>query len=199
MVFAAASHAAEFEIESLYREMVREDQENPASSSPALSQRALRRGQKELAKRESLHVLAGEVVLEIARLNVMTGKTPSLNAARRLVAFNHRQFQRKAKDSLMERSVLREVERGFAKYQNIAHIRAALHYILASDGEIEAGEYSFRRLLGIARTFEGIIDRIEATGPFSWMPLRIPPQIECVLNLHFAEMTAEELAAAGHA
>ena len=86
-------------------------------------------------------MLAGEVVLEIARLNVMTGKTPSLNAARRLVAFNHRQFQRKAKDSLMERSVLREVERGFAKYQNIAHIRAALHYILASDGEIEAGEY----------------------------------------------------------
>lgn len=195
MVLAAASHSAEFEIESLYRAMVEEDVENPAVESSSLSPRALRRGQKEIARRGSLHILAGEVVLEIARLTTLTGRTPNLNSARRVVAFNHRQFQGKGMDSAVERRVLREVERGFTKFRNIAHIRAALHYVLLEDGQIGPGEDVFRRILGIARTFENMVDRIASNGTVAWSPLRIPRQIEPVSDFVFAPMTREEIAA----
>lgn len=197
MVIAASSHEDIFSRESLCREMVREESENPATATNSLSPKALRRGRKEVAKRGNLHVLASSVVLEVARLIMATNTIPSLNAALLIVAFNQRNFQGKAKDSKVEKSVLREVERGFMKYRNIAHIRAAIEYVLMEDGEIGHGEKKFRRILGIARHFEEILDRWAAVNCFQWSPLRIPPQIEIASNLYFVEMTSQEIAAAG--
>lgn len=195
-VIAAVSEIDSFAVKSLHAAMVNEDESNPPSLLSPLSPSAQRRASKLIAKREFLHILVGEVVLEMARISFTMDVIPSLGAARRLVAFNHRAFQGKPMDSRVEKLVEREVEKGFRKYRDVSHIRAAIIYTLVRDGELASGENSFRELLGIARTFEQVVDKIAAKNQFSWSPLRIPREILCVNHVPFPKLSDQEIAAA---
>jgi hypothetical protein len=192
MVLAAISEPNEIDVEHTYASMVFEEKENPSPTKDEMSKFARNVERRTIRGNLTQRILAGSVVLELARLAFSTGKSQPINAARRLVAFNYQRYTGKNSPENMQR----EVEKALSQYRDTMHLQAAVVYYQERIVEMEGDEQGLRRFLGIARAFEEFIDANPASEAFRWSPWRIPTQIVTRPKIEFFPSTDQELAAA---
>jgi hypothetical protein len=138
-------------------------------------------------------VYAGQVVVELVRIAEATGEPPSVNAARRLVAYNHHEhFRTGAPDGAR-----RAVEKAFRRFQSSAHLQAVMILKRSLLKELEGSEEKCREFLGTARAVESFVDNNVVSDSFKWNPLRVPETIEKVSKIDFPRLSDRELKAAG--
>ena len=139
-------------------------------------------------------LFAGSTVLELVRIAATTGRSPSVNQAISLVAFN-KGLQEKGK--AQPDSLKRQVRKGFSDYRNTAHLQAAM--ILGSPGidEIETSEFQTKAFLSRARGLELFLDANVVSKDLKWHPWRVPPEIEPNFDVIVRKLSAAECAAAG--
>lgn len=193
MVLAALSQMTKIDTQHVYAAMLLEESLNPNQTSSGMSVFAKNIEKNTIRGNLTQRTLAGQVVLELARLAASTGKPPTVKAARRLVAFNQKEYTGKP---TLESSFLREIEKSFSDFKDTLHLQAAMvcdPQLLAS---IEGDERSLRKFLGVARAFEGFIDSNVVSKSFKWTPWRVPTQIKSVSELNFSSLTDQELNAA---
>lgn len=201
MVIAALSQGTEIDRQHVYRSMLEEELLNPNQNASGMSDFAKDVEKKKVRGDVTHRVMAGTVVLELARIASSTGKPPTIKSARRLTAYNYLKHSEKCPQDpderrTNERSYLREVEKGLGKYKTILHLLAAGVYDTQLLQNIEGDEESLRRFLGIARAFESFIDINVVSNSFEWTPWRVPTRIESVPKLIFLPLSDQELAAA---
>lgn len=192
MVLAALSTSDEISIEHIYEAMVLEEKINPSLDQDEFSQYAQKLREQSIKGDLPNRVLAGEVVLELARLAYTTQRPPTSLAAIRLVTYNH--FKRFPKSSPI--SVDSKVVKAFRRYRKTAHLHAVAVYDPQLLEDIEGDQASLQTFLGLARAFEGFIDDNVLADTFKWQPLRVPEQIARVSEITFKPLTDEELSAA---
>lgn len=193
MLLAALATPNPVNIQHLYATMLLEEKLNPADQGRGLSEFAASANKRFIEASIQQRVLAGEVMLEIARVKAATGKSLSLNAARRLVSFKHKKFIALATASTVER----EVESSFRNFRNTAHLQGVTACFPAILAEIEGCEASTFRFLGLARWLEIIMDECAVPRRFTWSPLRVPEQIAPINSFDFVPLSEEELRIAG--
>lgn len=125
---------------------------------------------RHVARQSRARVLAGTVVLELARIAAVSCGRVSLKAAFRLVATHQLGFD--GKRAQVE-SVRREVEKAFSDYRNTAHLQAALLTAPSADA-MECSEVETTRFLSYARGFEILLDEHLTGDRTKWHPWRIP-------------------------
>ena len=181
MVLAALSDPEPDGMRQIYETMMREQELRPHGNADEMTALARLTKSKLIEGKTQARVLAGQVVLELVRIAQATGKPPTIKNAHRLVAFNHnRTFP---KGTLA--SVVREVEKQFSEYRNVAHLWAAAIYE-EELGNIEGNERALHEFLGRARAFEAFVDNNVVSGRFRWNPFRIPDQFPAIWTLLFA-------------
>ena len=190
MLLAAMSCRDSVSIKHTYETMLREDEENPPSSNAPLSAFAEMTKAKVLERFVLPRVLAGEVVLELARIAATTRKPPTVNAARRLVAHKHGLH---VKNKAVGETLSREVNRAFKDFRNTAHLQAVMVLDHSLFSEIEGNQAATSKFLGIARAFEQFIDANVTSASFQWSPLRVPIQIAPIAIITVDRLTAQEL------
>ncbi len=170
MVVAAIVAPDPADRQHIYETLVREESMNPSTASQRLSGFAQKlAGTYVTAKGEAAaRTHAGHVVLELLRLQ-RAGVPSTLNAARRLAAYNHVAFSRKGSTPSAYRSIEKHLER----------LRPTLHLqplVLCGALRLETGP-ELLRTLGLARAFEQLIGACAEGGSFSWSPLRVPTSV----------------------
>jgi len=193
MVIAALSSPDLISIEHTYRSMLSEDELNPLMDGLPLSAFGSTLDKKFIRGRVRERSLAGQVVIELVRLAASTGKSPTVNAARRLVSYNHSKHFRLGNPT----SSLRSVEKAFREFRNTAHFQATaaldpflIEKVICDDAEAI-------KFLGMARGFEEFVDAEVTSDSFKWSPLRVPKQIPPVYSIKIKSLSDEELAVAG--
>ena len=192
MILAALSQSQPASVEQTYAAMVKEEKLNPPTTDGLLTDFATVVKKKMIEKNVKQRAIAGEVVVELARLAAATGKPPSVNAARRLVAFNHHRHFRTSEPGNIER----EAQRSFSAFRDTSHLQAAAVMEPNLVSELEGDMAKCCEFLGIARAFEGFIDHNVVSKAFKWSPLRIPTNIEILGHISFPPLSDQELAAA---
>ncbi len=192
MVIAALSQTTIIDRQHVYAAMLLEESLNPNQTASGMSDFAKNVEKKFIRGNLRQRVLAGHVVLELDRLEAFTGKPPTVNAARRLVAYNQSDHVGKPAH---EYHLKREIERSFSQYNATMHLQAAAVYPQLLES-IEGSEEGLRRFLGVARAYEEFIDANVVSESFIWTPWRVPTQIESVSKPKFLPLTKQELAAA---
>jgi hypothetical protein len=192
MILAALSQSQPASVEQIYASMVKEEKLNPPTTDGLLTDFAIVVKKKLIEKEVKQRAIAGEVVVELARLAAATGKPPSVNAARRLVAFNHHRHFRTSEPGSIER----EVQRSFSAFRDTSHLQAAVVMEPSLVSELEGDMAKCCEFLGIARAFEDFIDHNVVSKAFEWSPLRIPTSIETLEHISFPPLSDQELAAA---
>ncbi len=193
MVLAFLSEGTEVDRQHAYLAMVAEERLNPNETACGMSRLAKHVEEKIIRRNTTQRVLAGQVVLELARLAASTGKPPTLNAARRLVNYKHSSYIGKLAS---EQNRLREVERSFSDYKAIVHLLATAAYDPQLLVSIEGDEEGLLKFLGIARAFEEFIDANVVSRTFKWTPWRVPTRIKSLPEINFLPLSNQELAAA---
>ena len=180
-------------IEHLYKTMLAEDELNPAATDGHLSTYAANAKNDFIKRFMTERVYAGQVVVELVRIAEATGEPPSVNAARRLVAYNHHEhFRTGAPDGAR-----RAVEKAFRRFQSSAHLQAVMILKRSLLKELEGSEEKCREFLGTARAVESFVDNNVVSDSFKWNPLRVPETIEKVSKIDFPRLSDRELKAAG--
>jgi len=195
MVLAAISEPQLMSVEHIYATMLLEEQINPPAANIEMTEYAKILKRNVIDRRIKERVFSGEVVLELVRLAAATGKPPGVNAARRLVAFNHHKHFRIGEPG----NIKREVERGFGKFRNTSHFQAAAVLEPSLLYKLEGDEPNCRKFLGIARAFELFMDNNVASTAFKWSPLRVPAVIDSLSTIKFIPLSDQELAVAQQA
>lgn len=191
MVLSAMSEPDPMSVEHTYSSMLLEDKINPAATDMQMSAFATRLKQAVFEKYVKERFLTGAVVLELARLASATQKPPTVNAARRLVAYKHHHcFGTGTLDTTK-----REVEKSFKQFRNTAHLQAAAVLDPSLMLALEGNETACRKFLGIARAFEEFIDENVVSKAFEWSPLRVPTQIDRLSIIEFLPLSDQELEA----
>jgi hypothetical protein len=193
MLLAAMSEPDWASVEQLYSAMLREDELNPPESGESLSKFGEKVKSGTLEQSVRARVIAGEVVLELARLASATGKPPTVTAARKLVALNRERHKSKATPP----TIMRDVEKSLTMYRNTAHFQAVA--VLDPDlfAKIEDSEEATLRFLGLARAFEEFMDANVVSAKFKWAPVRVPQQIQAIYDINLVPLLKQELRAAG--
>ena len=193
MLLAAMSEPDLASVEQVYSAMLSEDEHNPIESGKGLSKfgERVKSGMLEQSVKE--RVVAGEVILELARLASATGKPPTVIAARKMVAFKRKQFGAQATPT----TIKRDVERCLQMYRNTAHFQAVAVLDPALLANIEASDEATIRFLGLARAFEQFIDANVVSGKFKWAPVRVPNQIQAISHINFIPLSKQELRDSG--
>ncbi len=199
MVLAALSQSNKFDTQHVYSTMLLEEL-NPDQTTSGMSDFAKDIEAKKIRGNLTQRIMAGNVVNQLARLASSTGEPPSINAARRLVAYLYVRHSGKhirvSDRRKRENSFLREIEKSLSKYQSTLHLQAAAVYDPQLLESIEGDEEGLLRFLGIARAFEQFIDAKVVSASFKWTPWRVPAQIDSAPKIIFFSLTDQELAAA---
>ncbi len=137
-------------------------------------------------------VLAGSVILELARLENAIGAKASLSKAYQLVAHNQQRH-----DGMRSQipSLVVSAKEGLRLYRSTSHLQAALVYGRPSILEVEDNLESMLAFFGVARWFEDLLDRVLVPKDAAkWHLWRIPKSIPsvCPKALCNAILTAEE-------
>lgn len=189
MVLAALAHIDLDDMHQTYGVMLKEAEQRPDADAKAMTETAQMIRSKIIQSKQANRVLAGEVVLELARIAQATGEPPSVNKARRLVVFNHhRLIGRNAEDS-----VQRRVEKAFSAYRDISHLLAVAVYDPELLHALEGEEQPLLTFLGLARAFKRFIDDNVVSSSFQWNPFRVPEQFPPVWTVTLAPLTDQEL------
>lgn len=171
----------------VYQAMCRSD--NTTSTLSSFDQ-IIEKGQV----RRDIHrrVMAGEVVLEMARIAASTSGPPTLAKAVDLAVFNHhREFSKSSPESLE-----RVFRRGFSQYRNTAHLQATL--VEARYGvDFESSLEETIVFLSRARAFELFIDNQVVKKVFRWSPWRVPTSVPIHPEFNAPPLSEEERAVIG--
>jgi hypothetical protein len=193
MLLAAMSEPDLALVEQVYSAILWADEFNPPDSGENLSKYGEMVNSRMLKQSVRARVIAGEVVLELARLASATGKPPTVTAARKLVALNRERHKSKATPP----TIMRDVEKSLTMYRNTAHFQAVA--VLDPDlfAKIEDSEEATLRFLGLARAFEEFMDANVMSAKFKWAPVRVPQQIQAIYDINLVPLLKQELRAAG--
>ena len=192
MVLAALSRPDLNSIEHTYRSMLLEDDINPPHEGHPLSDFASDFERSVIRRRIKQRSIAGEVILELARLAASTGKSPSITTARKIVSYNQSKYFR----SGTARTTYRRVEQAFSEFRDTAHLQATVGLDPSALVKMSGDKTEIIHFLSIARGFQEFIEAGVLSKSFKWSPLRVPEQIPALYSIKFIPLPNEELAAA---
>ncbi len=145
---------------------------------------------RHVARQTRPRILAGSVVLELARIAATPVVQPSIKAAIRLVASGQTEFDGKRAQMA---SMVREVEKGFSEYRNTAHLQAAAIRARPSLETMECSETGTIRFLSQARGFEMLLDEWLSDGRTKWHPWRVPPEVPATSDIPQPRLDQQEI------